>query len=153
MNLCQPSTDANIVIGFTYGHPGVKIVGFLDEYSNCLEQLTKKEPFTKILDDFNDNLRDNIKNPQVINYLNLIESNRAFHLITKRTRLTDTSATVIAHKITYFAPYILSNNQTDHDPVLRIIVRNLKNKEFNKDSPMYSDRKTIRILSSKFHKL
>ena len=75
-----------------------------------------------ILGDININERSS----QVINYLNATESNGDFQLITKLTRVTDSTTTVIDHiitndKIHKLCPYILPANFTDHYPTMCMI--------------------------------
>ena len=83
----------------------------------------------------------NEKPSQVVNYLNATESNGAIQLITKPTKLTDRTATVIDHTITNdkihkLCPYVLPANITDHYPTiwmidnLKIIKNNIKKMSF-----------------------
>jgi len=58
--------------------------------------------------------------------LNATESNGAFHLITKPTKVTDNSSTVIDHIITNdvvhkLHPSVILSDLTDHYPIMCII--------------------------------
>ena len=65
------------------------------------------------------NVNDTNQSSHATNYGNATECNGAFHLITKPTRVTDSSATVIDHIITNdtkhaIYPSIVISNFTEH---------------------------------------
>jgi len=43
LNLIEPHTERDIVLGSIYRHPGEKVDKFIEDYSTCLEQLTNQK--------------------------------------------------------------------------------------------------------------
>ena len=93
------STKA-LVIASIYRHPSEDINQFIFDFSDCLEKLSNEKRNFYIVGDININIIvTNQLSPQAEKYLQAITSNGAFSLITKSTRVTDKSATVIDHII------------------------------------------------------
>jgi len=107
--------------------------------------INKPKKFFYILSDLNININENNTSSQKINFLNATESNGAFHSITKPTRVTDSSSTVIDHIITNdvvhkLHPSVILCDLTDHYSIMCIIDK-LETVNFNNHVPMYRDRK------------
>ena len=99
----------------------------------------KKKTF-HILGDININI--NKRSSQDVNYRNATESNGAFQLFTKPTRVTDSTATVIDHiitndKIHKLCPYVLPANLTDHYPTICMMDNLTIKKNNTKNVPSY----------------
>ena len=71
----------------------------LDDFSTCLDSLNKDSKYYYILGDFNINLDIEKNLPLLMRYLNMLISYGAFLLITKPTRVTDNSSSIINHII------------------------------------------------------
>ena len=112
---------SDIIIGVIYRHPPTNnIKQFLDQMNKNLELLNNK---IYLIGDFNINI-DQSKYPSriAVDYINMLNSNGLFHLITLPTRVTNTSSTVIDHIITNDSkhsifPGIIKCDISDHYPV------------------------------------
>ena len=105
-----------LTIATIYRHPSKAIDKYLDDFSNCIGKLTSKKRIFYILGDININISESI---QANNYINIITSNGAFNIITKPTRVTSISATLIDHVITNDIAHtivhsIILSDLTDH---------------------------------------
>ena len=132
-----------------YRHPGYKIDKFIDDYSQCLEQLTKINQLFYILGDLNINT-SNIS-LQAFKFLNIAESNGAIHLITKPTRVTAGSSSIIDHIITNDlvhkgSPFVILSNLTDYYPIMCAITPSC---DFKTKVSLYTDKKQFN--SSSFY--
>jgi len=110
------------IIGVIYRHPGYDISAFAENICEILHNLSdKKLPFI-ICGDININLMQQTAIPQVRKYVNVYKSYNCSQLITKPTRITPSSSTLIDHiyitlplyKVT---PGILINGLSDHLPI------------------------------------
>ena len=95
---------------------------FVDDFFNCLGKLTSEKRTFYILGDININISESISSIQTNNYINNITSNGAFNIITKPTRVTPISETLIDHVITNdithtIVPSIILSDLTDHYPI------------------------------------
>ena len=128
-------TKKSILVGTIYWHPNAKINTFIEQYSYCLEELANEQTHLYILGDININVYDTNQSSHATNYINATECNRAFHLITKPTRVTNSSATAIDHTTTNDAmhtihPSITKSNLTDHYLIMhKITFETIKNKK------------------------
>ena len=117
-------------MGAVYRHPDqTKIIEFIEEFSNSLSDLSHKKKVYYILGDFNINLhRDNRMNSANL-YINSILSHGAIPLITKQTRISNNSSTIIDHIITNdskheLQSFIVKSDLTDHYPIFCVINKN-----------------------------
>ena len=69
-----------------YRHHEAKVDQVIKDYSQCLKQLFNEKKTFYIFSNINININE--RSSQVVNYLNATESNGAFQLITKPTRVT-----------------------------------------------------------------
>ena len=118
-NLEQHSTKT-ILIGSIYRHPTKDSNKFLDDFLDCMEKLAEFYIIGDINSDIN---RTNQNSPQADRYMQVITSNGAFSLITKPTRVTDKTATVIDHIITNdtahsILPRVIRTSLTDHYAIM-----------------------------------
>ena len=86
--------------------------------SNSLSDLFKLKNVHYILGDFNINIHPDSRTTSANDYINLLLSHGAFPLITKPTRVTKNSVTIIDHIISYdtinvLNPGIIQTDLTD----------------------------------------
>ena len=133
-------------MGAVYRHPDqTKIIEFIEEFSNSLSGLSLKKKVYYILGDFNINLyRDNRINSANL-YINSILSHGAIPLITKTTRISNNSSTIIDHIITNdskheLQSFIVKSDLTDHYPIFCVINKNSTNNNKNIEQFFYRDK-------------
>ena len=106
----KSSNKKNTIIkGCVYKHPDADVSEFTKQLDNIMKSLNEKGHQVFIMGDINiDFLKYNIHNPTE-EYLDMICTNTFLPLITKPTRITDHSATLIDH--------IYMNTKIDHGKV------------------------------------
>ena len=88
-------------MGIIYRHPTTSDVDvFIEELSTCLTKFSNNNSTFYILGDLNINSSSINRSPSAKRFLNMLLSCGAFPLITKPTRITDNSATIMDHIIT-----------------------------------------------------
>ena len=139
-------------MGAVYRHPDqTKIIEFIEEFLNSLSDLSHKKKVYYILGDFNINLhRDNRMNSANL-YIDPILSHGAIPLITKPTRISNNSSTIIDHIITNdskheLQSFIVKSELTDHYPIFCVI-----NKNFTNDKKIFLARFSIQLIKFDFH--
>jgi len=116
-----------------YRHPSNDIHSFTHNLSETLHYLSNsKLPFF-ICGDININLLQQDTVLSVSNYVNTYNSYNCLELITKPSRITTTSSTLIDHIYTNLparklTPRILLNDLSDHLPVFVLIKLKISNK-------------------------
>lgn len=125
----------NIIIGCIYRHPSANMPGFTEELKTIIKSLNNRKQHVYIIGDVNINLLRYNEHTNTEDYLNMLYSNNFLPLITKPTRLTDHSSTLIDHIYTN-APIqnttsgIALADISDHLPVFCICnVPTSKNKQ------------------------
>ena len=127
LKIWNNNSTKTIPIGSIYQHPTEDSNKFLDDFSDCMEKLTDENKMFYIIGDINIDInRTNQNSPQADRYMHVITSNGTFFLITKPTRVTDKTATVIdciiandiAHSI---LPRVIPTSLTDHYAIMRKI--------------------------------
>lgn len=108
------------VIGMVYRPPNASLNDFLESMEEVLNLVSNSTVKCYIMGDFNINLLN--MNNNVINYTTLFQSYNFFQTVTKPTRVTDTSATLIDHFWTndihnYVKSGILYMTISDHFPI------------------------------------
>ena len=98
---------------------GLTLLFFCEKLNATLSNLNKSNKKFLILGDLNLNTTGCNQHPHAKDYLNILSSNAAFPLITKPTRITSTSSTLLDHIITNitqntFLPGILRSDLSDH---------------------------------------
>ena len=129
-----------------YRHSGYKIDKFIDDYSQCLEQLTKTNQLFYILGDLNINIKTSNISLLAFKFLNITESNGAIHLITKPTRVIAGLSSIIDHIITNdlvhkISPFVILSNLTDHYPIMCAITKVTPSNDFKTKVSLYRDKK------------
>ncbi|XP_077969489.1 uncharacterized protein LOC144424244 [Styela clava] len=121
LELEQKQSNKSVILGSVYRHPRQDNVKFLEFMDEMLCSLNRKNCHYYILGDMNINLlQSNSKN--ILDYVNMLQSNFSFQLICQPTRVTDTSSTLIDHIYTNclnanLVPGILLSDISDHFPV------------------------------------
>ncbi len=102
---------------------------FFEIFANTLEQLNTKNTPVYLFGDFNLDILTFDSNPLVNDYINLLFSHGFLQIITKPTRCTSSSGTLIDHCITNAThrehlSRIITNKISDHFPILYKINKN-----------------------------
>ena len=99
IKVCSPFSK--FILGVGYRHPcGVSVDKFIDDFDNVLDVFTTEGKLYYILGDFNINTALNQTSAVSKKFLSTLISNGAIPLITKATRVSDHSSTIIDHIIT-----------------------------------------------------
>ena len=99
-------SDTSYVIRITYRHPlQILINAFIEDLSNCLTDFNKHDIDYFILGDLNIGTFPINRSPDAMHFINTLISCGTFLFITKPTRVTDTTATIINHIITNVRNY------------------------------------------------
>ena len=92
--------DAKFTLGVVYRHPHTQTADqFLEDFSKCLDFQNKDSEYYHILGDFNITLEIEKNITLLMRYLNMLISYGAFPLITKPTRISENSLSIIDHII------------------------------------------------------
>ena len=124
LKIWNNNSTKTILIGSIYRHPTEDSNKFLDDFSDCMEKLVDEKKMFYIIGDINIDInRTNQTCPQADRYMQVITSNGAFSLITKPTRITDKTASVIDHIITNdtahsILPRVIPTSLTDHYAIM-----------------------------------
>ena len=115
-----------IVMAAIYRHPSSDPQLFIQELDDKLLELNLSNSNLFLRGDFNINISPTNRSTDAQNYLDMLLSNANCPLITKPTRVTASSSTIIDHIITNcysypFYPGIIECNFTDHYPVFCIL--------------------------------
>ena len=118
---------------------------FTREFSNSLSDLSHKKKVYYILGDFNINLHRHNRMNSFNLYINSILSHGAVPLITKPTRISNNSSTIIDHIITNdskheLQSFIVKSDLTDHYPIFCVINKNSTNNKKNIEQLFYRDK-------------
>ena len=128
----QPSSDFpnnksnSIIVGCVYRHPNADIVDFIDQLEEIIKGINDRKQTVYILGDFNIDLLKYEDHKPTEDYVNMLFSYSLFPIITKPTRITSHSATLIDHIYTNSAIFdltagILTHDITDHLPVFCLL--------------------------------
>jgi hypothetical protein len=132
-----------ILIGVIYRPPGLNVDDFTSILSSILDILKSENKLVYLCGDFNINLLQSDTHLPTANFIDVLYSASFFPFITKPTRITETTATLIdnifCNNIQQYVHTngILCNDITDHYPVFSI----------NQGIPMLSRHKYIKTRS------
>ena len=120
-----PKHKPNILIGCIYRHPGADLALFTNELENVINQLNQNNMQILLLGDFNIDLMKYGQHPPTEEYLDMIHSYNLLPLITKPTRITDHTSSLIDHIYTNSIQHnvtagILVADVSDHLPIFCI---------------------------------
>ena len=119
--------EKNIIIGVLYRPPGNDIRTFNDKLESILQKIRRENKISYIFGDFNINLLNNDCHQPTGEFFDLMSSNSFLPLITRPTRVTANSATLIDNIFTNHFDKSLQSSEgilvtdiTDHYPVFHI---------------------------------
>ena len=123
----QFSTSKNIIIGTIYRKPDSDIRNFIDSLSLKLNKLSNENKLVYLLGDFNINLLNTDSHVLTGEFVDMMYSHHLFPLISRPTRITQLSATLIdnifTNNINNFDSSIngiLVTDISDHFPIFHI---------------------------------
>ena len=123
----QMHTKKDIIIGVIYRPPNSDMGAFIEKLNELTESLKTERKVCYLLGDFNINLLNYETHAQIGSFFDMLSSNGFLPLITRPTRVTATSATLIDNIFTNNLIDISSSFQgllvtdiTDHYPVFHI---------------------------------
>jgi len=121
----EESKAKSVIVGCIYKHPNASINEFTDELDAKIKEFRNNKQTVYILGDFNIDLLKYETHLPTENYVNMLFSNSFFPLITKPTRITDHTATLIDHIYTNnlsanISAGIAAMDISDHLPVFCI---------------------------------
>ncbi|XP_069970021.1 uncharacterized protein [Penaeus vannamei] len=116
------TNDERFLVGMVYRPPNSSTQAFYDSFSEILEHITLLNIPCYIMGDFNHNLL-RFENRSVHDFITLMYSHMFYPTITKPTRVSATSATLIDHiwsnnLESYHSSGIIYSNISDHFPVI-----------------------------------
>ena len=134
-------------VGVIYRHPCTATADyFIDDLCACLSDLINRKSTFYVLGDININISDVDRPPIANRYINMLFSCGALPLITKPTRVTESSATIIDHVITNDSKHNLkpgifqTNEVSDHFIIFCQINKALQAKKPKKKVEYYRDK-------------
>ena len=127
----------NIVIGCIYRHPSNNREQFQDAFKEKLDTLTKQNSEIYMLGDMNIDFLKYNSDKFTSDYLDMLLSSGILPIITKATRLTDHSSTLIDHIYTNSPQKVLTSgiclaDISDHLPIFCTIATKLPNMQQQK---------------------
>ena len=119
VSLNFPGVQHTVVIAVIYRHPRSDSNAFIEILNNKLGEIDCNKNEFYLMGDINLNISKSVCSSSSINYLSMLESNDVFQLITKPTRVTKNSASLIDHISTStlsnpIFPGIILNDISDH---------------------------------------
>ena len=94
------TNHSQYLVGFTYRHPSSNCANFTEAFNDSFAQLLTSNIELFVLGDLNIDISDTNRTSTASNYLNMIQSYGLLPLITKPTRVTETTSTVLDHILT-----------------------------------------------------
>ena len=137
-----------MIIGCIYKHPTCNLEQFRNQLNDIIKTINPNRHEICIFGDININFLKFSEHTQTEEFLDMLYANNILPIITKPTRLTDHTATLIDHIYTNclqnFTAGILTVDITDHLPIFCIVrtqpIRNNSNKKSFRDySKFYKD--------------
>ena len=130
----------NVVIGTFYRPPNTDITTYTDNLNQILSKIKNERKMCLLLGDFNIDLLKYQQHDHTKDFLDNIFTNTFFPLITKPTRITEYSATLIdnifCNSVTQLNAIngILETDISDHLPIFTIIASNIRKKQTTNSS-------------------
>ena len=141
------NTNVNVVVGVIYRIPGTDLSIFNDYYKTVMESIKSENKLCYILGDFNINLLNSNNHNLSSDFLDLSFEYSFLPLITRPTRITNNSSTLIDNiftndlNVNTSLKGILLNDITDHFPVFFISRHNsIKNNDEYIWKRIYSEK-------------
>ena len=145
--------ENNCIIGVIYRPPSQDINDYCNKLSEILLKIKDENKIVYIMGDFNINILDSEKHLPTANFIELMYSNSLFPLISKPTRITQNTATLIDNVFcndikTEKFNGILFTELSDHFPVFTINYKTQHNDIQHRKARLYS-AKNIKTFSNK----
>ena len=143
------------IIGVIYSPPSKDIQDFCDEFSEILSRIKQEGKIIYIMGDFNINILDSDKHLPTANFVELMYSNSLFPLISKPTRITQSTATLIDN---IFSNDIISTDKfngilftdvSDHFPIFTINYNSSLKEEYHTFKTRIYSQKNIGVFTNK----
>lgn len=93
--------NKNIILGCLYKPPDVDVHSFLDELKQTISKISFENKLCFIMGDFNINIINSDTHKSTNNFIDLMISNSLYPMISKPTRITSHSATLIDNNYIY----------------------------------------------------
>lgn len=116
----------SVIIGCVYKPPNVNLTSFNEKMQEYLNLIDRNNLEIFIMGDFNANLLNVETNQSTNAFLNLMYSHSFYPLITKPTRISTTSATLIdnifcnSHDISMIKSCLVIDDMSDHFPICAV---------------------------------
>ena len=141
--------DNNIIVGVIYRRPNTSIIDFNAKVDDILDSISNENKPCYIMGDFNLDLSKYESSNNVFDFVSLMTGYNFFNCISKPTRVSSNTASIIDHVWTnnissLHSSYIIYNHLSDHFPIL---AKFKTNKQMHRDQDEYikyrdfSDRK------------
>ena len=157
VELIQNHNKQNILVGCIYKHPSADIEKFTTELQKILEKINNSNYQVIILGDMNIDFIKFTSHSKTEEYLDMLYGNNFQPIITKPTRITNYSSTLIDHIYTsnipiwQIVPGILTMEISDHLPVFCIVdkvPKKSKCPKFHRDFSKFDKNKYMNEISS-----
>ena len=122
-----PGQYNKFIFSVIYRHPWNNLTtAFIESLDESLQKVNRKRDQVVIMGDINIDLNPNNNYASRSDYLHMLESNAFSNLITKPTRVTENSQTIIDHLLTndnesLINPGVLHYKSADHFPIFCLI--------------------------------
>ena len=149
------NNNKNIIIGCIYRHPRSNIQAYIEHLDELLRHLNQLKHQVIILGDINIDFLRYVTHQSTERYLDMLYTNNFIPIITKPTRITDHTKTLIDHiyinkSICQVKSGIAVFDISDHLPVFSIInapCKRMNEKRFYRDYKSFNKDEYIRDLS------
>lgn len=126
----------SVIVGIIYRPPNDKFTAFKESLNELLQKLDSQNKKCFLMGDFNIDLLKSEENPHVHDFLNQMFSSSFYPLITRPTRITNSSATLIDNIFVNnleesYTSGILFTDLSDHLPVFQITSNIQKERKSN----------------------
>lgn len=152
--IIQPNAK-NIIVGCIYKPPDVSVTEFNNSINHTLSTISFENKLSYLMGDFNINILNSDSHQPTNDFINLMTSNSLYPLISKPTRITNSSATLIDNIFTNNLEYnmvsgIFYVDLSDHLPVFQITnLKLITNPLPQKKQIQLINRSTINAFRSK----
>lgn len=133
-----------IIMGVIYRPPNLPIHPFLEHLDQLLSTIENMGFIFHLCGDFNIDIMSYPNGPRSREFINILMSHSTFPLVTRPTRITRSSHTLIDNHLTNDTnllhkseTYIINSSLSDHYPIFTVI-RNLSSQQHSRTTSRYS---------------
>ena len=146
--------DKNVLVGQIYRRPGSNFNDFLEKLNDLLVHISTENKTCYLVGDFNVDISKNLDVNNVTQFVSLLSSENMFCSITKPTRVTGHSATIIDHiwsnnVFNHLKSAILLSNISDHYPVISVFQLEKSPSQVNDSKSYYRNFSQSNMLNFK----